>query len=100
MSQRVGPDPEFNHYSNIPVRKTRPAKTGLIERHMPPYVGVQSTPTNAKPKPNEKVLIDASESQDYTGDPPVEYHFNFGDGTPVVKTNKPKIEHAYDKPGN
>eukprot|EP01083_Nonionella_stella_P291593 992108_1 len=64
---------------------------------MPPYVGVRSTPTN--PKPKEKVLLDASESQDYTGDPPVEYNWNFGDGTPVVKTNKPKVEHAYDKPG-
>jgi len=96
LTQRDDPLNQFRNES--PMDKTNPARTGLIERHLPPYAGVRSTPTNAKP--NEKVLFDASESQDADGDPPVEYQWNFGDGTPMVKTNKPKVEHAYPKPGS
>ena len=79
---------------------TQPAKTGLTTYYDPidPYAAVKSTPTNAKPK--QPVRCDASESQDADGDPPLEYIWNFGDDTDPVKTNKPYVDHAYDKPGS
>eukprot|EP00487_Bulimina_marginata_P012576 TRINITY_DN8952_c0_g1_i1.p1 TRINITY_DN8952_c0_g1~~TRINITY_DN8952_c0_g1_i1.p1 ORF type:complete len:227 (-),score=15.01 TRINITY_DN8952_c0_g1_i1:47-727(-) len=91
-----GVGPEETMESN----PTRPAKTGLVVYYPPmdPYASVRSTPTNAKPK--EQVLFDASDSQDADGDPPLEYNWDFGDGTPVVKTNKPFANHAYDEPGS
>ena len=79
---------------------TKPANAGFTSYYDPidPYAALKSTPTNAKPK--QPVRFDASESQDADGDPPLEYHWNFGDGTPVVKTNKPFVDHAYDQPGS
>eukprot|EP00486_Rosalina_sp_Unknown_P005971 CAMPEP_0201564646 /NCGR_PEP_ID=MMETSP0190_2-20130828/3140_1 /ASSEMBLY_ACC=CAM_ASM_000263 /TAXON_ID=37353 /ORGANISM="Rosalina sp." /LENGTH=186 /DNA_ID=CAMNT_0047981109 /DNA_START=54 /DNA_END=610 /DNA_ORIENTATION=- len=89
----------LNRYGNIaPVGKTKPARTGLVERHLPPYAGLRATPTTVQPR--QKAKFDASECQDYTGDPPVEYQWNFGDGTPMVKTKTPFIDHAFNKPGS
>ena len=97
VNQRVSPDPEFSVNQNE-QRKTNPARTGLTEYHLPPYVGLKSTPSNAKPK--EQVLLDAAESMDYKGGPPVSYSWDFGDGTPVLLTKKPKVNHAYAEPGS
>ena len=89
----------IGRFGNVgPVPKTDPARTGLTEYHLPPYAAVKSTPSNAKP--HEPVRLDASESQDYTGDPPVEYLWDFGDGTDPVKTTKPIVNHPYKKPGS
>merc|ERR1712087_325048 len=56
VNQRVSPDPPYNASSNEPLNASNPARTGLTEQHLPPYVAVQSTPTNAKP--SEPVLLD------------------------------------------
>lgn len=64
---------------------------------MKPYSAIRSN--NPVTQPKQYVTVDASECKDLEGNPPKEYQINFGDGTPVVRTNKPMARHAYDQPG-
>lgn len=62
-----------------------------------PYASIKSTPTNASP--SQPVRFDASDSQDCDGDAPLEYQWDFGDGTPTISTQKAFIDHTFDAPG-
>ena len=44
--------------------------------------------------------MDASDSQDVDGAAPVQYLWDFGDGTPVISTKKASIQHSFDAPGS
>jgi PKD repeat protein len=105
-------DPETHHAyakgGTYPVAVTvtdkhgQTARAGLNQRVRSsdpedPYVALSSTPPIAKPK--EPVTFDASKSVDMDGAPCKNYTFDFGDGSPVVHTPKPVVQHAYDEPG-
>jgi hypothetical protein len=45
------------------------------------------------------VAFDAGGSTDPDGDAITEYRYNFGDGTPVLVTNDPTVQHTYADPG-
>eukprot|EP01084_Bolivina_argentea_P151403 264256_1 len=62
-----------------------------------PYAAVSSTPND--PKPKDLVTFDATKSVDCDGDPCKNYVWDFGDFTPQVRTTKPVVKHAFDKPG-
>eukprot|EP01083_Nonionella_stella_P001035 2995_1 len=63
----------------------------------PPYAALTSTPPESVP--NQVVLCDASKSQDYRGQPCVQFLWNFGDGTPNQTTDTPTVEHPFAKSG-
>eukprot|EP01084_Bolivina_argentea_P067196 122429_1 len=83
-NQRVmGPEPYFNR--------------DTAEKVDDPYVAVNSTPSNAKPK--QMVTFDANKSHDMDKDPLKTFVWDFGDGTPEKTTNTPVTKHVYNKPG-
>jgi hypothetical protein len=45
------------------------------------------------------VSFDATGSSDRDGDAITEFRYNFGDGTPVLVTNDPTVQHTYADPG-
>ena len=63
----------------------------------PPYAAVKSTPPESVP--GQPVLCDASDSQDYQGNPCVKFVWDFGDGSPKKTTTTPQTEHPYKKAG-
>ncbi len=63
-----------------------------------PYAHLTSNPTTAKI--NQPVDFDASRSHDCDHEPCVQYTFDFGDGSPPEKSNKPIVPHKYAHPGS
>jgi PKD repeat protein len=90
--QTILPNPGSNNagkdYTTIPNPKLQPRAPNAVLTTNPPTV-----------KPKELVTADASKSRDQDNDPCVNFAFDFGDGTPVVVSNKPVVKHAYDYPG-
>ena len=64
----------------------------------PPYAHLASQPKDTYPF--EVVNFDASKSHDMHNQPCKSFLFDFGDGTPPVKSLSPYTTHKYEKPGN
>ena len=83
-------------------RLVDPGNPGGNPAPTPPPVTsvVASLAVLQSPLPPLTVIADASGSQDSTGAPPASYHFDFGDGTPIVTTTSPSTQHTFAMAGN
>ncbi len=63
----------------------------------PPVADVESHPHESVPK--QPVIFDASNSQDFEGNPCKKFVWDFGDGTPKKTTSEPETHHPYKTAG-